>query len=100
MAIIFRGQGKWLTELEKKSWHPDIDVYFQKNAWADTAFCAKWAQHTLKPAAADDGGQSISIILLLIWMDRLNLRRKEYLYLVLQMLPIYGSQLLAGTVPP
>ena len=57
MAIIFRGQGKRLTEVEKKSWHPDIDVYFQKNVWADTAFCAKWAQHTLKPAAADDGGR-------------------------------------------
>ena len=57
MAIIFRGQGKRLTEVEKKLWHPDIDVYFQKNAWADTAFCAKWAQHTLKPAAADDGGR-------------------------------------------
>ena len=27
-----------------------MDVYFQKNAWADTGFCVKWAKSTLKPS--------------------------------------------------
>ena len=50
IAIIFRGQGKRLSAVEKESWHPDVDVYFQKNAWADTEFCVNWVKGTLKPS--------------------------------------------------
>lgn len=53
LAIIFRGQWKRLTALEKASWDKDIDVYFQKNAWADTNFCNEWCEKNLKPAVAD-----------------------------------------------
>ena len=49
IAIIFRGQGKRITEAEKDSWHKDVDVYFQKCAWADTNFCVEWVERTLKP---------------------------------------------------
>ena len=38
IAIIFRGGGKIVGVDEKLAWHPDVDVYWQKNAWADTEF--------------------------------------------------------------
>ena len=41
ISVIFRGLGKRISAVEKASWHPDVDVYFQKNAWADTEFCVK-----------------------------------------------------------
>jgi len=50
IAVIFRGQGKRLSKDEKESWHPDVDVYFQNNAWADTEFCVNWVNGTLKPS--------------------------------------------------
>ena len=28
IAIIFRGQGLQISAVEKKSWDPDVDVYF------------------------------------------------------------------------
>lgn len=49
VGIIFRGQGKRISEVEKSSWHPEVDVFFQKNAWADTEFCVKWVEQTLQP---------------------------------------------------
>ena len=49
ISVIFRGLGKRISAVEKASWHPDVDVYFQKNAWADTEFCVKWTKGTLKP---------------------------------------------------
>ena len=38
IAIILRGQFLRISAVEKKAWCPDVDVYFQKNAWADTVF--------------------------------------------------------------
>lgn len=49
VSVIFRGQGKRLSAVEKASWHADVDVYFQQNAWADTDFCVQWVNKTLKP---------------------------------------------------
>ena len=53
LAVIFRGKGKRIGEDERKSWHPDVDVYFQENAWADGPFCLNWIEKTLKPAVTD-----------------------------------------------
>ena len=50
LAVIFRGQGKRISQVERNAWHKDVDVYFQKCAWADTEFCVDWAKHTLAPA--------------------------------------------------
>ena len=47
LAIIFRGKGMRISDDEKASWHKDVDVYFQPNAWADTEFSKKWAKRTL-----------------------------------------------------
>ena len=47
LAIIFRGQGKRIGPDEKLDWHPDVDVYWQQNAWADTEVSLKWIEGTL-----------------------------------------------------
>ena len=38
---------------QRLAYHPDADVYFQKNAWADTEVSVEWANKTL--AAAVEG---------------------------------------------
>ena len=53
IAIIFRGAGKIVRADEKLAWHRDVDVYWQKNAWADTEFSINWAQNTLAKSVAD-----------------------------------------------
>ena len=53
LAVIFRGTGQRVTTDEKKSWHPDIDVYFQENAWADTKFSLEWTEKLLKTTTDD-----------------------------------------------
>ena len=42
-----------IKEIEKKSYHPAVDVYFQDNAWADTRFSCDWVTKTLKPAVSE-----------------------------------------------
>ena len=53
LAIIFRGKGMRISSDEKASWHKDVDVYFQPNAWADTEFSVKWAKNTLSKSVKD-----------------------------------------------
>jgi hypothetical protein len=38
---------------ERLAYHPDVDVYFQANAWADTDVSLKWIERTLSPAIED-----------------------------------------------
>jgi len=54
LGIIFRGTGKWISEDEKKAYQPDIDVYFQENAWADTKVSVEWVEKTLTEAVRGD----------------------------------------------
>ena len=42
LAIIFRGQGKRINPDEKLACHPDVDDYWQQNAWADTEVSLKF----------------------------------------------------------
>ncbi|KAK3248656.1 hypothetical protein CYMTET_41881 [Cymbomonas tetramitiformis] len=51
LALIFRGEGKRITELERLSWDARVDVYFQTNAWADREFCLAWLERTYGPWA-------------------------------------------------
>ena len=53
IAIIFRGKGN-VKQHEKQAWHPDVDVYFQPNAWVDEATCMKWTEKTLKKFVEDE----------------------------------------------
>ena len=54
LGIIFRGKGK-LSQEEKDSWHPMVDIFFQDNAWADTNSSLSWAEKTLKPFVENKG---------------------------------------------
>ncbi|KAK3249108.1 hypothetical protein CYMTET_41452 [Cymbomonas tetramitiformis] len=42
-AIIFRGQGKRVSTVEKLAWNPGVDVLWQHNAWVDRAIAPAWA---------------------------------------------------------
>ena len=55
LAIIFRGKGKRLSAVEKASWDKDVDVYFQKNSWADTEFYLDWSRKTFKAIVKEIG---------------------------------------------
>jgi hypothetical protein len=57
VALIFRGKGVRISIEERAAYHPDVDVYFQPKAWADTAFYDQWIEQTLKPALKDIGGE-------------------------------------------
>ena len=46
IAIVFRGKG-FITEDERQAYHKDVDVYFQTNAWVDTAISVEWVNRTL-----------------------------------------------------
>ena len=36
--------------MEKSSYHPQVDVFWQDNAWVDTDVSCDWVKRTLKPA--------------------------------------------------
>ena len=54
IAIIFRGKGKRITKEEMQQWDTDVDVYWQKNAWADEQFCIEWAEKTLAQSVSQE----------------------------------------------
>ena len=49
LAIIFWGKGQKISQEEGAAWHPDVDIYFQDNAWADIKFFVEWAEKNLNP---------------------------------------------------
>ena len=46
-TCIFRGLGKRISQLEKASWDPRVNVMFQKKAWADREFTNAWLDQVL-----------------------------------------------------
>ena len=48
IAFIFRGYGKRISADKIRAYHPDVDVYWQEKAWADTKFSVEWVRQTLK----------------------------------------------------
>ena len=54
-AIIFRGTGKRISKVEKKAYDPRVDVFFQKNAWADSDFCMAWAKRCFRKSLMQGG---------------------------------------------
>ena len=54
LGVIFRGTGKRISQDEKEAYHPDVDVYYRENAWADTKVSVEWVQKTLSPSVKDD----------------------------------------------
>ena len=55
-AIIFRSdsEGKCINKQEKTKYHPGVDIYWQKSAWADTRVSLEWIEKTLKPAVQNE----------------------------------------------
>ena len=53
IAIIFRGKVKRVRPDEEAAWHPDVDVLWQENAWADTQCSVNWVNSTLKSSVQD-----------------------------------------------
>ena len=50
IAVIFKESGKRIGEDEKESYHKGVNVYWQKNAWADTDVSVEWVKNTLRNA--------------------------------------------------
>lgn len=48
---IHIGKGTRISPDEKAAWHPDVDVYFQENAWLDKKVLSEWTENTLKKFA-------------------------------------------------
>ena len=48
-VLIFKGSpGYWEEHDERKSYDSDVDVHFQKKAWADRDTCNAWVRNELK----------------------------------------------------
>ena len=45
LGIVLRGAGKRISEDDHSSWHKDVHVFFQENAWV----AVDWVKKTLKP---------------------------------------------------
>ena len=63
LSIIFRGQGKRISAVEKEAWHPDVDVYFQENAWLDQKVCLEWCKKTLADFVTEEGLEKFVLLL-------------------------------------
>ena len=53
MSITLRGQGKQISDVERAGWHPDVQVRFQKKAWADDELCEEVARVEIAEATED-----------------------------------------------
>lgn len=51
--MIFRGQGKRISDEERKAWHPDVQVRFQPKAWADSEYCNAHAAEEMAEATRE-----------------------------------------------
>ena len=49
ICLLFRGTGKRIKLEEKKRWHPDAVVIFQKKAWFDRPAALEWLKKCFKP---------------------------------------------------
>ena len=87
-AIISRWKVKRLSAVEKVCWDKDVDVYFQKNAWADTEFCLDWSKKTFKAILKGTGS-------FILFLDNLETHGLVYL-----MPPTYGNQLMVAMLQP
>ena len=57
-VLIFRGQGKWITQQEKDAWEDRVEVKFQPKAWADEPFNLWYAQECF-PLFVEDGESNV-----------------------------------------
>ena len=53
LGMILRGTGVRIKQAERDGWHKDVDVRFQKKAWADDALCEAFAAKELFEATRE-----------------------------------------------
>ena len=53
LGMILRGAGVRMKQDERDGWHKDVDVRFQKKAWADDALCEAFAAKELFEATRE-----------------------------------------------
>lgn len=99
IALIFRGTGRVMKQ-EQEHYHPDCDVYFQKNAWVDTATASKWAAKTLahstqKALNTLPAGVQRAVSRHLLFMDNLTSQRSAEFLAVLK-----GINVIPWWLPP
>ena len=56
-AIIFGGTGKRISKVEKKAYDSRVDIFFQKNAWADSEFCMAWTEKCFRKSLMQERGK-------------------------------------------
>jgi len=66
LAIIFRGKGLRISKEEKRAWHPNVDVYWQKCAWVNERVCYEWVKGTFKDSVKNVPGEH------LLFLDNLS----------------------------
>ena len=52
LCVIFRGQGKQISQNERDARHSDVQVRFQPKAWADDQLCEDFADVEMREATA------------------------------------------------
>ncbi|KAK3245362.1 hypothetical protein CYMTET_45066 [Cymbomonas tetramitiformis] len=70
LALIFRGKGLRISQLEREAWDKRVDVYFQvsiakwtqEKAWADRDFSLAWLEGTFLPWAKELEGEKLLLM--------------------------------------
>ncbi|CAN0376864.1 unnamed protein product, partial [Ectocarpus sp. 4 AP-2014] len=82
IALIFRGTGKRISKVEKAAYQKNVDVFFQKNEWADQDFCMEWVKKSFRPSLMR-GRSQLPMERTLLLMDNLHAQTtdkfKDYL---------------------
>jgi hypothetical protein len=61
-ALIFRGQGLRITDIERAAWHKDVDVSFNAKAWANDAWCLEHIPKQLAPVVPGTRGREVLLL--------------------------------------
>ena len=61
-TVIFRGQGKKLSAVEKRSWDNRVHVTFQPKAWADRDFSNRWVSEYFGPWLRKEHGKEETLL--------------------------------------
>ncbi|KAK3243937.1 hypothetical protein CYMTET_46433, partial [Cymbomonas tetramitiformis] len=82
-AMVFRGKGRVKQE-EILAYHPNVDVYWQDNAWVDRVVAPAWAKRTMMQFAKDDaatyakaGLEDLAPTEYLLVQDNLDAQKEE-----------------------
>ena len=69
LEICFKGQGKRITEEEKRGWNPDVSVRFQPKAWYDRPTSDAWAEELLSEITAAARRKNMETVLFADGLD-------------------------------